>query len=525
MKKIENTNTLIKTKKNRSEFKRHYTINVAQKDKGFQARATLKIIGGGKNPRITAYSSVSKGEAVCKILLKMAEQLTEYKKMNILKKEICLNIYDAIMISMQELRLTGNSDVMKSATTVFQLLTITDNTAIPPKVYSRINVEEEYDNSIYFDNAFQSQKIIQDQKDQLIFLEQNKITPVSSKNFEIFANEWFECEKKLTEETEDNPKPLSPKTVQGYNDILKNNIIPYFKEKKKNKNINLITEQDLKDCINSGNGYRTKEMIYVVLKMLLDFAREKNYIFYIPRIKKPKKPHIDKEETIIYIESDKQDRWLDLFEKENTDVSLLFETMLLAGLRPEEACGLKWCAIDENTNELIVNNAYKDYPIYNGLEVIGHTRGDGRLKTPESYRRIPLNPRLRRRLLEHKENQKKMFKLCKMKWDENCYIFLNQYKKPYVPESLSKPMKIFIKKYDLEYMTPYGLRHSFATFCSEEGMDEIVLMRLMGHSSFDTTQKYYICVSSRRKRQAMQEVYKNIFEKEYRNQQLKKIPI
>ena len=39
--------------------------------------------------------------------------------------------------------------------------------------------------------------------------------------------------------------------------------------------------------------------------------------------------------------------------------------MLLTGVRPEEACGLKWCVIDERNNELIINNAYKDSPIYN----------------------------------------------------------------------------------------------------------------------------------------------------------------
>ena len=43
-------------------------------------------------------------------------------------------------------------------------------------------------------------------------------------------------------------------------------------------------------------------------------------------------------------------------------------------------------------------------------------------------------------------------------------------------------------------------------------------MKLIGHSDFNTTQKYYICVSNRRKQQAMQQVYKNIFEKEYRTE-------
>ena len=243
--------------------------------------------------------------------------------------------------------------------------------------------------------------------------------------------------------------------------------------------------------------------------MIFDFAREHNYIFYVPRVKKPKKPYTDKEETIIFIESDRQDLWLECFEKEDTDVSLLFETMLLTGVRPEEACGLKWCAIDEIANELIINNAYKDFPIYNDeCKIIGHKREDGRLKTPESYRRLPLNPRLKRRLLEHKEKQKKLFKYHGMNWNENSYMFLNQYRKPYIAENLSDAMKSFIAKHKLEPMTPYGLIHSFATFCSEQGMDEIVLMRLMGHSDFDTTQKYYICVSSRRKKQVIQEVYK-----------------
>lgn len=513
MEKISNSSTVIK--KQRNELKRHYTISVNKKGCGFEARATLKIIGGGKNPRISAYSAISKNEAVCKILDKMYIRLSEYKKMNVLKRELCLNIYDAIMISIQELRLTSDSNVMRSATTVFQVLTITDNTSSPPTTYTQVNFSQTYNQMIPPNNVLPTEPLSLEEQNKINYFEQNQIKPISSKPLEIVAEEWFEYKKSLTIKSEENPKPLSPKTVEGYNDPLKSIIIPYFKN---NTNISIITEKELKECINSCNGYRTKEIVYVVLKMLFDFAREKNYSFYVPRIKKPQKPYTDQEETIIYIESDRQDLWLDCFEKENTNVTLLFETMLLTGVRPEEACGLKWCAIDEKSNELIINNAYKDYPIYNGLEIIGHERGDGRLKTPESYRRIPLNPRLKRRLLEHKEKQKQLYKLYKMKWNENCYMFLNQYRQPFVAENLSKAMRTFIGKYDLEYMTPYGLRHSFATFCSEEGMDEIVLMRLMGHANFDTTQKYYIVISSKRKKQAIKEVYKNIFEKEYRRE-------
>ena len=42
-------------------------------------------------------------------------------------------------------------------------------------------------------------------------------------------------------------------------------------------------------------------------------------------------------------------------------------------------------------------------------------------------------------------------------------------------------------------------------------MEEIVLMKLMGHADFQTTQKYYIKVSSKRKKIAMQDAYNVVF--------------
>lgn len=50
------------------------------------------------------------------------------------------------------------------------------------------------------------------------------------------------------------------------------------------------------------------------------------------------------------------------------------------------------------------------------------------------------------------------------------------------------------------YLTSYGLRHLFATFLSENGMRDVVLMNLMVDSAFATMQKYYIFVSDERKK-------------------------
>ncbi len=61
-------------------------------------------------------------------------------------------------------------------------------------------------------------------------------------------------------------------------------------------------------------------------------------------------------------------------------------------------------------------------------------------------------------------------------------------------------MPKFIKKYGLEHMTVYGLRHSFATLNSEKGMDREVLKELMGHSEFETTDFYYIHITEERRK-------------------------
>ena len=80
---------------------------------------------------------------------------------------------------------------------------------------------------------------------------------------------------------------------------------------------------------------------------------------------------------------------------------------------------------------------------------------------------------------KHKKEQKAMFKVYNLKWSEDCYIFLNKNREPFISDNLSKAMPKFIKKYGLHHMTVYGLRHSFATYCVEQGMRDIVLMPLM----------------------------------------------
>ena len=337
------------------------------------------------------------------------------------------------------------------------------------------------------------------------------------------VNEWFKYRLSLCIKTKDNPKPLSQNTVDNNFDRLRDDILPYFK---KNKILYLaqVTEEIIRGLLKSITCQNSKHKSYVVLNMIFKYAIKHNKATYNPmnNVEKPPEKIITGEEKFVqdWIEPEDQEKWLDLFEDENTDMSLLFETLLVAGLRPECGCGLKWTSLDEESCELDINNAHKSFNVYNEdrTKIIGHERRDAKLKTPQSYRIVPIPQRLVDVLLKHKKKQQELFKTSRAlkaqhrKWSENEYIFLGRNYHPYVPESLANGLTDFENKYGLTTkdvkVTPYGLRKSFATYWADKGMKEEILMRLMGHSNYETTVKHYIKVSTKQIREEMQRVSK-----------------
>lgn len=485
--------------KNSNKNSTFYRINLFDRTDRHDARISLPFFKGGINPRITASSSKSGEDAILKLLDKIKAKLIEAIEQEIIGTNNIFYIFDNISASIGDLKLDTNTILLHFHNIVSCIYGYLNSHTIAP-------IETQITQSVLSNNHANTEIYVSNSNNQI--QQSSELTEILS--FKEVAIKWFHYKNAFTIKTKDNPKPLSKKTLQGYNKTMNLNIIPFFEEF---DNIDNISNEKLQECIDTTNGGRQKEAVYIVLKMIIDYARENNYISSLMSLKKPPKPQKNSKLKIeghdfVYIESTKQNYWLDCFENEKTDVAYLFEGMLLEGFRPEEVCGLDWSSLVEDYNYFIVNNAFKDFPIYNeNAEIIGHIREYDSLKTDESYRKVPVHPRYRDILLKHKENQKKTFKKLQLKWNENIPIFLNRYHKPYVPENLSKPLRLFREKYSLEYLTPYGLRHSFATFLSEQGMRDIVLMKLMGHADFGTTQKYYIFVSDTRKKQEYEQAW------------------
>ena len=159
---------------------------------------------------------------------------------------------------------------------------------------------------------------------------------------------------------------------------------------------------------------------------------------------------------------------------------------------------------------IYVGNAHKDTAIFDDeFNIVGHKYIDDELRTDESYREIPMGSRLKSMLQDIYDERKELREKENKIFDPSKeHVFLNTIGTPYLPERLDKKLKSIIHKYNLEYMTVYGFRHSFATLMSENGMDKEVLREIMGHADFETTEFYYIYISDARKKEEFKKAHK-----------------
>ena len=326
---------------------------------------------------------------------------------------------------------------------------------------------------------------------------------------------WLQTLLERTKKPFDDIDYLSPNTLEGYNRVLRDFLFPYLEKYPNLDNIYLFNENVIDDIFKDINGINQKRILLIAFKLIFDYAKDNSYISQNPIANKKLKKKKKQKKDYDFIEEEDRAKWINCMleeihseEYENTDAALAFLCTLLHGDRPEETCGTKWIDFDFEQDNYHIQNAYKKIPIYDEVSMkrIGWTTGDGSLKTPESDRHLSLDILFKQLLLEHREKQKKEYRKLGKKWSEKEYVFHNSVGLPFTPDILSKNFARFIKRHNLKHMVIYGLRHSFATHCRNLGVKPEVLAKLMGHTEYETTQKYYIHISQKQKKDALKKV-------------------
>lgn len=481
-----------------------FEIILSMKGSSFRARtASMTQITNIKDTRPEATSTSSYENAIQKLIPKIENSLKGTDK-------YLGKVFQAengkIMYSVENV-IYQNNQVSPSQDDSLSILTTTIVELLKKVSYSIPNINMQELSNTVINNINKStemkEQIIDDANVEII-----KFTDVTIK--------WLKFLLERTKKDSDDADYLSPGTLEGYNRSVRDHIFPYLEEKKEYDNILTFTEQNVDEILNRTNSRDTKRILLLTMKLIFEFAKQNSYIKENPiankKLKKKKKAKKDYE----FIEEDKRAVWINCMledinskELEDTDAPLAFLVTLLHGNRPEETCGTKWIDFNFKENDYHIQNAYKNIPIFDEITMkrIGWKKEDGPLKTPESDRHLSLDMLCRQLLLVHRIKQMYEYRKAGKKWSEKEYVFHNSAGTPFTPDILSKNFNKFIARHEeLNKMVIYGLRHSFATHCRNLGMKPEVLARLMGHSEYETTQKYYIHISPKQKREALQSV-------------------
>jgi integrase len=212
---------------------------------------------------------------------------------------------------------------------------------------------------------------------------------------------------------------------------------------------------------------RTREKDFVTLRTMLNYAVDMGYIEQNP-VKRTLRPLPAPKQERRTLSPDEIERLIAACEDRpmlRMWVFLLADT----GMRPGEAVALHWEDVD--------------------LEAGYITIGRHRPTKTKRMRTVPLSPRLRVALREH---------FARHRFPHGSPYLLHHltarrhHRAGEAIHGLSRAFGAAAIRAGLpSETTPYWLRHSFATNLAEAGASAVQLSEFLGHTSFETTKKFY----------------------------------
>lgn len=249
--------------------------------------------------------------------------------------------------------------------------------------------------------------------------------------------------------------------------------------------VNDITEETVTNFIEQlltidGLKISTVREITTVLMQILNFFKRKIKV-KLPRVEKNK----------IQVLSIKEKEKLEKYILNNINYySIGILISLYTGLRIREICGLKWKDINLSSGIISVSktltrvcNLECSTPKTKLLLV--------EAKTKNSIRQIPIN-----------NNLIKLLKQVKGNTSDECFVLTA--KEKYIdPRNYYNQYKKILKLCNLEKYNYHSLRHTFATNCTELGLDPKSLSEILGHSDIKITLSLYVHPNLEQKRNFM----------------------
>ena len=294
--------------------------------------------------------------------------------------------------------------------------------------------------------------------------------------FSDFMLQWLEIVKPT----------IAITTYSSYSNIVKGIIVPHFKERGimlkqlRPTDIQAFYMEQLKRVkANSVIHYHAnihKTLKYAVKIDLLDSNPA-------DKVERPKKnPFMGS-----FYDSDEVEKLFEAAKGTLLEIPVFLGAFY--GLRRSEVFGLKWNAIDFQSNTITVKHTVTSCNLDGKhIQVAQDTT-----KTKSSLRVLPLVPAFREKLLELQDYQKECKRLCGKCYNKQYqeYICVDEMGKLISPHYLTSAFPKLLEKNGLRRIRFHDLRHSCASLLLANGVPMKQIQEWLGHSDFSTTANVY----------------------------------
>jgi len=267
-------------------------------------------------------------------------------------------------------------------------------------------------------------------------------------------------------------------TLEEYSGILKNHVLPVFKDKP----IDKVSRGDIRDFLLSKVKDFSRSRVGLfkdVLSGVLGYALDEELIPANPTLGITKRlfPKSNRTKKALSVNHVLNREELELFH--NTCKSLVpeysaFFTMAAkTGMRLGELLALRWDNVDFNSNFLWVKRSYR--------------RGIFTRPKNGKSRRVDMTPQLKAVLKQHLFKEKKE---CLSLGIEPELVF-SRYGSPIEQNFIRRVFKRVLKKAGLRDIKLHGLRHTYASILLSAGVSLFYVSKQLGHSGINITSDIY----------------------------------
>ena len=282
-------------------------------------------------------------------------------------------------------------------------------------------------------------------------------------------------------------------TMAAYVLILENHVLPYFGD------CDALHEQAVQAFVlqklERGLSIKTVKDILIVLKMVMKFGVKNEWMIYYEWDIKYPTTSTNKELEVLSVGNHR--KILNHIQSHFTFTGLGIYISLSTGLRIGEICALKWSDINVVDGTITVSRTIERIYIIEGekkhTELVINTP-----KTKNSCREIPMSKELLT-----------MIKPLKKVVNDDFYVLTND-ERPTEPRTYRNYYNGLMVKLGIPKLKYHGLRHSFATRCSEAGCDSKTVSVLLGHSNISTTLNLYVHPNMEQKKRCITKMFKTL---------------